>query len=256
MWGKIALAVAGLIQFFIAKYRERELRDKINAEQEKDNNVRIQEADKIRANSDLDYDRLLRKIRESAASDSSLPNIPKANPEIAGGSGGKIESAVDGNPNKSTQPNMGQKLFIKPTRPISRIFLHCSASDRPQDDDVEVIRKWHMSPSKTDPSKPWKDIGYHFYINKAGKISKGRNVEMTPAAQVGNNFGTIAICMGGLKNFTAAQEQALIDICDVINYSYNGKVTFHGHCEVSNKTCPVYDYRHILGLDDEGFMPL
>ena len=29
-------------------------------------------------------------------------------------------------------------------------------------------------------------------------------------------------------------------------------MTFHGHCEVSDKDCPVFNYREILGLNDFG----
>ena len=29
-------------------------------------------------------------------------------------------------------------------------------------------------------------------------------------------------------------------------------ITFHGHCEVSNKTCPVFNYKNVLNLDSLG----
>ncbi len=34
--------------------------------------------------------------------------------------------------------------FIKPNRRVDRIFLHCSASDVPAHDNVEMIRRWHL----------------------------------------------------------------------------------------------------------------
>ena len=56
---------------------------------------------------------------------------------------------------------------------------------------------------------------------------------MTPAAQKGHNLHTLAI-----------------------NKAYNGRVSFHGHCEVSLKACPVFDYREVLKLDRYGTLRL
>ena len=91
--------------------------------------------------------------------------------------------------------------FDKPQRHVDRIFLHCSASDRLEHDDVEVIRDWHVN------GNGWSDIGYHYFIKKDGTIEPGRDLERTPAAQKGNNSGTIAICLHGLaaEKFTKAQ---------------------------------------------------
>ncbi len=137
--------------------------------------------------------------------------------------------------------------FRAPARPVSRVFLHCSASDRPEDDKASVIRDWHRK-------RYFNDIGYHFYVRKDGTLEKGRDLEQTPAAQQGHNTGTIAICLGGLKKekFTAAQFATLRALCAAIHEQLP-LATFHGHCEVNpDKTCPVYDYRAVLGLDAKG----
>ena len=75
----------------------------------------------------------------------------------------------------------------------------------------------------------------------------------TPAAQKGHNTGTIAICLHGLHkhNFTLNQYETLQNICKKINSVYD-EVTFHGHCEVSAKACPVFDYKAVLELDSLG----
>ncbi len=140
--------------------------------------------------------------------------------------------------------------FERPERLVDRVFLHCSASDNPAHDDIEVIRKWHVQ------SNGWSDVGYHYFIRKSGRVEAGRNLEHTPAAQGGHNRGTIAICLHGLKvdQFSVKQFRALSTLCREINAAYEGQLTFHGHCEVSNKTCPVFDYRTVLGLDSDGLM--
>ncbi len=137
--------------------------------------------------------------------------------------------------------------FTKPRRAVSRVFLHCSASDLPEHDDVAVMRQWHLA-------NGWSDVGYHFFIRKDGVIQPGRALELVPAAQAGHNTGSIAICLHGLDKgrFTDAQFASLRARAGEINAAYGGAVTFHGHCEVSAKACPVFDYRAVLRLDSIG----
>ena len=144
--------------------------------------------------------------------------------------------------------------FERPARAVERVFLHCSASDSPNHDDIEVMRRWHTDPKPQ--GRGWSDVGYHFFIKKDGEIQDGRPLERTPAAQAGNNTGSIAVCLHGLalENFTQAQYRSVIELCNQIRDAYDGMVTFHGHCEVSAKSCPVIPYREVLGLDDRGEM--
>ena len=141
--------------------------------------------------------------------------------------------------------------FKKPRRRIERVFIHCSASDHLDHDDISVMDLWHRQ-------RGWDGVGYHYFIRKDGEIQEGRSLERTPAAQGGNNSWTIAICLHGLtkENFTTAQFDALRRLCSQINEAYRrepkASVTFHGHCEVSNKSCPVFDYKEVLDLDREG----
>lgn len=137
--------------------------------------------------------------------------------------------------------------FTRPARAVSRIFLHCSASDRPEHDDVAIMRQWHRA-------NGWADVGYHFFIRKDGLVQAGRSPELVPAAQAGHNAGSLAICLHGLDKaaFTEAQFASLRGLAGEIASAYRGGVTFHGHCEVSAKACPVFDYRAVLGLDSSG----
>ncbi|WEM43059.1 peptidoglycan-binding domain-containing protein [Photobacterium sp. DA100] len=139
--------------------------------------------------------------------------------------------------------------FYKPKRSIEVVFLHCSASDSPAHDNVETMRKWHLA-------RKWNDVGYHYFIRKDGLIENGRDIEKIPAAQLGYNQGSIAICLHGLKPelFTEQQFNSLISLCRQINEAYENQIIFRGHCEVSNKACPVFDYRTVLGLDHFGEM--
>ena len=138
-------------------------------------------------------------------------------------------------------------MFKKPSREVSKVFLHCSASDNPKHDNAATMNAWHKE-------RGFNEIGYHFFIRKDGTIERGRDIEKVPAAQQGHNTGSIAICLHGLKKelFTSAQFSALKSLCQEINFEYHGEVTFHGHKEVAAKDCPVFDYKKVLGLNSKG----
>lgn len=137
-----------------------------------------------------------------------------------------------------------------PSREIARVFIHCSASDNQNHDNIQTIREWHLG-------RGWGDVGYHFFIDKTGNIYQGRPLELAPAAQRGHNEGSIAICLSGLRNFWDAQFNSLQQLCILLNSLYPNTwtedyLTFHGHNEVSAKECPVFDYKKILALSPEG----
>ena len=68
----------------------------------------------------------------------------------------------------------------------------------------------------------WSDVGYHYFITKAGEIQEGRPVRRVPAAQRGHNPGSIAICCHGLKieKFTNKQYNAVYYLCRAIKDAY------------------------------------
>lgn len=132
-------------------------------------------------------------------------------------------------------------MFAKPKRAVNKVFIHCSASDNAAHDNIKTIKSWHLA-------RGFNDIGYHYYIDKIGIVHNGRSVELTPAAQSGHNKGTIAICLGGLNHFSEAQFFSLKKLCAEIKQALP-KITFHGHCEVSAKTCPNFDYKKVLGYN-------
>jgi len=137
-------------------------------------------------------------------------------------------------------------MFTKPSRKIHRVFIYCSASDHPHHDNINTIRSWHLECG-------FSDIGYHFFIQKDGTVEYGRDIDKTPSAQKGHNLYTLAICIHGLKeeNFTQAQFETLRALAVQIDHNYEN-ISFHGHCEVSKKACPVFNYKKVLDLDRYG----
>ncbi len=143
--------------------------------------------------------------------------------------------------------------FKRPERPVSRVFLHRSWSDHLHHDDISVIREWHLK-------RGFDDVGYHFLVTFDGKVQRGRSPR-APARSPGRAQPRHHRHLpsggqdGATTAFTAAQFDALRDLCAAtIDAAYGGKVTFHGHQEVANRACPVFDYRRELGLSAEGYL--
>jgi hypothetical protein len=145
-------------------------------------------------------------------------------------------------------PDQVPELLRDTTRKLTRLFWHCSASDRPEHDSARVMHAWHLD-------RKFRQIGYHLFIRKDGIAELGRPWSETPAAQSGHNTGSLAFCLHGLKieAFTRAQELAMLTWTRAVVDQRPG-LTVHGHCEVANKSCPVIDYRAVLGLDGAGRM--
>lgn len=152
----------------------------------------------------------------------------------------KVGTALDGT----------ATVFELPRRRVGRVFLHCSASDAESLTGSRLlaeVRGWHRA-------RGFSEVGYHFLVDKQGLVMPGRDLENAPAAQKGHNAGTIAIMVHGLTEFRGPALNACRGLCRSINEACEGRITYHGHCEVSAKTCPVFDYTALLGLDRFGRM--
>lgn len=130
-------------------------------------------------------------------------------------------------------------------RKINLIVLHCSDSDIPAHDSVEVIREWHLQ-------RGFSDIGYHYVITKDGMVHKGRHDSEIGAHVKGHNANSIGICLAGRHEFTAKQFTSLGHLCQKLCYDFGlGKTDILGHTELDpHKTCPNYPHREIIAAWD------
>jgi hypothetical protein len=138
-------------------------------------------------------------------------------------------------------------------RPVNEIIIHCTDTrpdwmqGKPLSAKVAEIRRWHTDPQPK--GRGWKDIGYHFLIDRDGTVATGRPIEQVGAHVQGHNTGTIGISLlgghGGAADdrfedhFTAAQEIALRDLLVKLKTEYLiSKVT--GHNDYAAKACPCF----------------
>lgn len=147
-------------------------------------------------------------------------------------------------------------------RKINEIIIHCSAT-RPNwmkgksaEEKVAEIRRWHVQ------DRGWSDIGYHYIIDRDGKVVEGRPVDRAGAHTKGHNKNTIGVCLIGghgsaktddfMDNFTHAQRMALLPI--IIQEQKKASRFFpgivlkvSGHNQYASKACPGFDVPAFMG---------
>lgn len=135
-------------------------------------------------------------------------------------------------------------------RPVEEIIVHCTAT-RPDwwqgkttAEKVAEVKLWHTRDRK------WKDIGYHYLIDRDGTVAKGRPVEQVGAHCRGHNTGTIGVALFGghgsserdkfSDHFTVEQNKALRELLADLSDTYGiKKIT--GHNQYAAKACPGFD---------------
>ncbi len=129
-------------------------------------------------------------------------------------------------------------------RKINEIIIHCSATPEGRDVSVDMIRTWHKE-------RGFNDIGYHYVIDIAGNIHKGRKEDVAGAHCTGHNQNSIGICyVGGMNKSmteakdtrTAAQKTSLVKLIKELMTRYPG-VSIHGHNEYAVKDCPSFNVK-------------
>ena len=142
-------------------------------------------------------------------------------------------------------------------RPINEIIIHCTATqaawmkEKPTSAKVAEVRKWHVK------DRGWKDIGYHYLIDRDGTVADGRPLDQVGAHVQGHNAGTIGISlMGGFgssaddtfeTNFTSEQEHALIGLIEHLKREYPSITKVSGHNDYAAKACPGFRVGKWLG---------
>ena len=114
---------------------------------------------------------------------------------------------------------------------------------RPLTEKVAEIRRWHVE------QRGWRDIGYHWVIDRDGAVAPGRAETEIGAHVEGHNAGTIGICLlGGYsakaddlfeKNYTAAQKAAVLKLIDEIK-GRTAICKVSRHNDYAAKACPGF----------------
>tara|TARA_R110000824_G_scaffold271961_7_gene460485 strand:- start:552 stop:989 length:438 start_codon:yes stop_codon:yes gene_type:complete len=132
-------------------------------------------------------------------------------------------------------------------RKINKIIVHCTATQEGKDIPLEEIRRWHLK-------RGWRDIGYHFLIQRDGTVEEGRPIEQSGAHTKGHNWDSIGLAyVGGVESErgengkwiakdtrTEAQRESMVDLLCQLKDTYS-KSVIYGHNNFSSKSCPCFD---------------
>lgn len=137
--------------------------------------------------------------------------------------------------------NLIQKSKI--TRSVNKVIFHCTATN--PNATVSSIQKYWKETLK------WNSPGYHILVKADGSWTQLQDFNKPTNGVQGHNSRSIHISyIGGIDSKgksldTRTEEQKLI-----LEYSYIllkekiKNVTFHGHYEFSNKSCPSFNVQN------------
>lgn len=136
-------------------------------------------------------------------------------------------------------------------RQLTEIIVHCTATrpewwaTRTAKQKVAEVKKWHTSPPKN-----WRDVGYHYLIDRDGTVVEGRLLDADGAHVEGRNKGTVGIALFGghgsnktdafEAHFTPEQDTALRELIARLKTNYPSIKTVSGHNQYANRACPGF----------------
>lgn len=135
-------------------------------------------------------------------------------------------------------------------RPITELIIHCTATapdwmaGKSTAAKVAEVKRWHVQDRK------WRDIGYHYLIDRDGTVETGRALDQVGAHVQGHNTGTVGIALiGGHgsherdqfgQHFTAAQDEALRELIADLRGRFPAIMRVTGHNQYAAKACPGF----------------
>ena len=111
-----------------------------------------------------------------------------------------------------------------------------SPASPPTADRIEKIRKFHTG------KNGWGDIGYHYIVDRAGRVWEGRPIQYQGAHVKNNNEHNLGILV--LGNFdkqrpTDAQMKSLYNTAAALSKHYRiKKASVRSHKEINTTACP------------------
>ena len=130
---------------------------------------------------------------------------------------------------------------------IRKVYIHCSASDVGEHDDISVIDRWHRE-------RGFLMVGYHLFMKRDGSVQTGRVFNTKGAHVKFHNDRSIGFCLSGnIPN--EKQRKELVKWCLNLAHAYRLNASdFIGHYEIDpNKTCPNMDMKNFREmLNKEG----
>jgi hypothetical protein len=191
-----------------------------------------------------DYvDSLVERHRPRSAA-AKLPSIAKG-AKPAPSRKNAVATPINAVPREKWGPSPVKRNGSVPMSRIHRITVHHTAgpsfwgqSDDAVADEIRRIQRYHQR------EQGWADIGYHFLIDRAGRIWQGRDLRLQGAHARDQNAGNIGVALLGnydQQEVTPAQRRSLAAFISILATRYSVSSTnLYTHREICNgKTaCP------------------
>jgi len=108
---------------------------------------------------------------------------------------------------------------------------------------MEDIRRWHVE------GRGFRDIGYHFVLEREGQIRLGRPVPVSGAHAKGHNADSIGICVVGdntdpEQQWSESQWAELRYLVEALRLVWP-EAEVLAHCEVGSTECPGMSGREL-----------
>lgn len=143
---------------------------------------------------------------------------------------------------------MTSLIRYKPRKATTRIILHDSHTD-PSVVGTADVPRWSALARRGALEMGLLDTGYHYIIERDGKVSEGRSRHLIGTHTPGHNMDSIGICLVGGRsknshigedNFTALQWHSLFLLIIDLSCEY-GHLDVYSHTEIQkyrNKSLP------------------
>lgn len=134
-------------------------------------------------------------------------------------------------------------------REINEIIIHCTATtpdfmkDMPSLAKVIEVKRWHVE------QNGWSNIGYHWLVDRDGRILPGRIEEVQGAHTKGRNHDSIGVALFGgyasnenddfSDHYTPEQDAALRNLLTEISERHDVYL-ISGHNQYAAKACPGF----------------
>ncbi|HLU46767.1 MAG TPA: N-acetylmuramoyl-L-alanine amidase [Planctomycetota bacterium] len=169
------------------------------------------------------------------------PPAPRATPEPRRAAFVAVEAV----PRSRWQPRPVSPSKLVAMKNIRRITVHHTAGpsfwghdERSVANEIRRIQRYHQK------EQGWADIGYHFLIDRTGRIWQGRDLRLQGAHARDHNDGNIGIALLGnytRQDMTAAQRESLRKFILALSAHYEipaQQVFTHGEICNGETACP------------------
>ncbi len=169
---------------------------------------------------------------------------PKVGPKLVGGVPGPCATKITALSRQRWQADSPLTNRLNPMGSVRLVTVHHEGNPRPNNDstpaevasDLRKIQIEHRQRMKAG------DIGYHFIVDRSGRIWQGRDVRYQGAHVSAHNSNNIGImCLGNfeLQQPTSVQLASLRNLCQTLLHGYSLPVTsLHVHSDLASTCCP------------------